>query len=149
MKHTALLIMIFMASCDSTYRTANVEEEIIALARQRSKAVVEGDINTLERILSPDFTYVNTSGKLLSRKAYLDSQVALGATPNSRWISQSLDSVTVKVLNSSVLITFRVKDRFIYENIEYSNDCRSTFLYQREAGSWKCVMGQTTEFSTE
>lgn len=144
-----LVFVILFVSCDSAYRTANVEEEIIALAKQRSKAVVEGDLKTLNEILSEDFTYVNTSGQLRSRKEYLDGQVALGATPNSRWISQTMDSIRVKVINSSALITFRIKDHFMYENVEYTNDCRSTFLYQRNAGKWKCVMGQTTEISSE
>lgn len=149
MKHAALILIILFSSCDSRNQALAVEEEIIALARKRSKAVVEGDINTLKEILSDSFTYVNTSGKLLSRKAYLDGQVSLAATPNSRWISQTIDSIQVKVVHSTALITFRINDRFVYDSVEYSNDCRSTFLYQREADAWKCVMGQTTEISSD
>lgn len=144
-----LLLIITLVSCESVTHDEQAEEEIVKLARKRSKAVVDGDIVTLDQILSDDFTYVNISGQLLSRKAYLEGQVSLGSS-NSRWISQTMDSITVKVIDATALITFRVNDRFIYDSVEYSNFCRSTFLYKQDTErNWKCVMGHTTKISTE
>lgn len=148
MTRNILLLAILLASCDAINRDQQVKDEIIALAKRRSEAVVKSDIKTLEEILDRDFTYVNTSGKFLSRKEYLAGQGLLG-NADSYWISQTMDSIDVKLVNSSALVTFRINDRFVFEKVEYSNFCRSTFLYERKNGKWSCVMGHTTQINDD
>jgi hypothetical protein len=139
------LIFLWLTACAGKEMA---EEEtasaIIALARLRSQAVVKSDTATLNSILDKDFRYINIFGESLSRAAYLKNNGSLGSD-SSHWISQDIDSIDVKVLNNSAVITFRVLDKFVYEGSPYENYCRSTFVYQRQGDVWKCIIGHTTK----
>jgi hypothetical protein len=138
-----LLVAATLFSCEFQPGTTEVEAKIISLAKERSKAVVESDTTTMSRILSKDFTYINIWGERLTRKDYLANNATLGE--GSNWISQDMDSISVKVSPSFAIITFRVNDRFNYQGTYQSNFCRSTFVYELQDDSWKCVMGHTTK----
>lgn len=138
-----LLFFVLLVSCQSQRTTAEIETEIIALAKKRSKAVVESDTATMSSILSSDFSYCNIWGERLTRKDYLANNATLGE--GSYWIAQDMDSISVRVSPSFAIISFRVNDRFNYQGEFQSNFCRSTFVYELQGGSWKCVMGHTTK----
>jgi hypothetical protein len=91
-----------------------------------------------------DFRYINISGESLSRDMYLKNNASLGSD-SSHWISQDIDSIVVRVINNSAVISFRVLDKFVYEGSPYENYCRSTFVYERQGDVWKCVIGHTTK----
>lgn len=138
-----LLLSATLFSCQSQSNTSVIEAKIIALAKQRSKAVVESDTVTMSSILSSDFTYVNIWGERLTREEYLANNASLGN--GSYWIAQDIDSINVKVTPSFAVISFRVNDRFNYQGTFTSNFCRSTFAYELQGDHWKCVMGHTTK----
>jgi hypothetical protein len=140
-----LLICLWLTACAEKEMT---EEEtasaIIAIARLRSQAIVKSDTATLNSILDNDFRYINISGESLSRAMYLKNNASLGSD-SSHWISQDIDSIVVRVINNSAVITFRVLDKFVYEGSPYENYCRSTFVYERQDDVWKCIIGHTTK----
>lgn len=140
-----LLIFLWLTACAGKEMA---EEEaasaIIALARLRSQAVVKSDTATLNSILDKDFRYINIFGESLSRAMYLKNNASLGSD-SSHWISQDIDSIDVRVLSNSAVITFRVLDKFVYEGSPSENYCRSTFVYERQGDVWKCIIGHTTK----
>lgn len=138
-----LALSAILFACQPEATTSELEAKIISLAKQRSKAVVESDTATMSGILSDDFTYVNIWGERLTRKEYLANNASLGE--GSYWIAQDIDSINVKVSRSFAIISFRVNDRFNYQGTVQSNFCRSTFVYELQGDSWKCVMGHTTK----
>ena len=141
-----LLISIFLFSCKPKISTVTDEKStIIALAKKRSQAVVKSDTATLNDILDQRFRYINISGQSLSRKDYLANNSSLGNDSASYWVSQDIDSIQVSMLDRTAVITFRVLDKFVYEGIPYENYCRSTFVYEKQATDWKCVLGHTTK----
>ena len=51
---------------------------VLEAAQRRSDALVAKDLDALDTLLHPNFTYVNTSGQVLSRQQYLDNYVIPG-----------------------------------------------------------------------
>jgi Domain of unknown function (DUF4440) len=141
--HALLLFAVTLFSCESQPTIPEIEAKIISLAKERSKAVVKSDTTTMSRILSKDFTYINIWGERLTRQQYLTNNASLGE--GSYWISQDMDSISVKASQSFAVISFRVNDRFNYQGAFQSNFCRSTFVYELQGDDWKCVMGHTTK----
>lgn len=122
----------------------NQESVLVALVKKRSMAVVNSDTAVLSDILAKDFRYVNIFGEIQSRERYLSNNASLGSD-SSRWISQDLDSIVVKIFDKTAIVTFRVLDKFVYEGVPAQNHCRSTFVYNLQGDSWKCLMGHTTK----
>lgn len=143
--YITLLICVLLTSGCSDKPDSSLETTIIDLARKRSQAVVKGDTATLNQILDRDFVYINTSGELLDRDNYLNGQVSF-RNDSSYWISQTIDSITVRPLNNrnAVVINFKIHDELMYEGTLYKNFCRSTFVYEKKGDDWKCLLGQTT-----
>jgi hypothetical protein len=141
-----LILATILFSCELNTSTVKDDEStIIALAKKRSKAVVESDSATLNDILDQRFRYINISGQSLSREDYLSNNSSLGNDSASYWVSQNIDSIQVSMLDRTAVITFRVLDKFVYEAIPYENYCRSTFVYEKQGAVWKCVLGHTTK----
>jgi hypothetical protein len=141
-----LILATILFSCELNTSTVKDDEStIIALAKKRSKAVVESDSATLNDILDQRFRYINISGQSLSREDYLSNNSSLGNDSASYWVSQNIDSIQVSMLERTAVITFRVLDKFVYEAIPYENYCRSTFVYEKQGAVWKCVLGHTTK----
>jgi hypothetical protein len=140
-----LILILLMIACTRKEKVReDVAPAIIELIKLRSQAVVKTDTATLDSILARDFRYINIFGESLSREEYLKNNASLG-NDSSRWISQGIDSIDVRVLNSSAVVTFRVLDKFIYEGVPYENYCRSTFVYELQDDAWKCILGHTTK----
>jgi hypothetical protein len=142
-------VSLVLAACGAaTDGDEQIRSEIIALARERSRAVVSSDTLTLGSILARDFRYINTFGEAMSRSRYLQGNASLG-NDSSRWISQEMDSITVKVLQNTAVVTFLVLDKFIYKGVPYENYCRSTFVYEKQGDTWKCILGHTTRIGND
>jgi hypothetical protein len=141
-----LILATILFTCELNTSTVKDDEStIIALAKKRSKAVVESDSATLNDILDQRFRYINISGQSLSREDYLSNNSSLGNDSASYWVSQNIDSIQVSMLERTAVITFRVLDKFVYEAIPYENYYRSTFVYEKQGAVWKCVLGHTTK----
>lgn len=143
---TLLAGAVAVLSCETnTSPKIDESEVLIALAKKRSQAVVKSDTATLGQILDSQFRYINISGENLSREQYLLNNSSLGNDTASYWVSQDIDSINVRVLDKTAVITFRVLDKFVYESIPYQNYCRSTFVYEKQGSEWRCLLGHTTK----
>lgn len=122
-----------------------LEQVIVERAQARSAALVRGDVHALTQILSDDFVYTNANGNVLDRPTYLETYVTSGA---GRFLAQTMEDVRVKVYGEAALLTCRVHDQFEYQGQRFESDYRSTFVYARQAGQWRCVAGQTTAIAS-
>jgi ketosteroid isomerase-like protein len=124
--------------------TDGSEQEIIELARARSGALVEKDLDTLTSLLAEDFVYTNADGVLLARNDYLTSYVD---TQGLVWSSQTLDELQVRHYGEAAVLTCRVHDVASASGSQFDAWFRSTFLYARLHGVWTCAAGHTTAIS--
>lgn len=118
-----------------------VEATIIGLARERSQALVSGDRQALRRLLADEFRYVNASGAVLDKQAYL---LAYVGAAEIRWTAQDLDEPIVQVHGDAAILACRVHDRGWFGDEPFDGWYRSLFVWVLRQGEWRCAAGQTT-----
>jgi ketosteroid isomerase-like protein len=115
--------------------------EVVEAATLRSQALVAGDVSAMAEILAPEFVYVNASGQVFTRDAYLHAYVG---SEFIKWQSQNLDEVQVLCYGDVAVLICRVRDQTIASD-QWSDDYyRSQFVYVKRDSRWQCVTGQTT-----
>jgi hypothetical protein len=124
----------------------SLEQVIVERARARSQALIHGDVPALTQILAEDFIYTNASGHVLDRPAYLQTYVTSGA---GRFLAQTMSAIRVQVYGEAAVLSCQVHDQIEYQGQRFESDYRSTFVYVRQAGQWRCVAGQTTAITPE
>jgi ketosteroid isomerase-like protein len=125
---------------ESDAGTRDIAALIERLARDRSRALIEGDIGALDRILAPAFVYTNASGEMTDKAAYLRRMT----NPSVKWISQDLSDVQVRLSGDTAVLTAAVHDRASFDGQPLDAKFRSTFVYVRNPSGWHCVAGHTS-----
>lgn len=116
--------------------------ELVRLARARSEALVRRDARALDRILADEFVYTNASGLVLDKADYLARYVE---SPDVQWMSQDLEGVEVRLLGDTAVVTLRVHDRARFGEQMLDARFRSTFVFARTPGGWRCLAGHSSE----
>ena len=117
-----------------------------ALVSARADALVRGDAERMREILAPDFTYTNASGVSCNLDEYVASYVG---SSELVWLSQEPSALLVRIYGEAAVVTLDVHDRATWRGEPFEGDFRSTFVYVRRGGAWRCVAGQTTTRSSE
>ncbi len=124
-----------------------IEQQIIAVVQARSAALVAGDVAALERILHPDFVYVNSQGHKTTRADYLGRFAHPDGGP--KWEQQELSEIEVHRHGDTAIVTCRVHDVANWGEYHLDAVFRSTFVYIQAAEGWRCVAGHTSEIAAE
>lgn len=119
-----------------------LEQLISELVQARSTALVQGDIPTLERLLHPDFVYVNAWGEVRDRASYLSRFADPANGP--KWERQEVSEVSVRVYSDCAVVTCRVHDVATWGDNKLDAEFRSTFVYVNTRSGWRCVQGHTS-----
>jgi hypothetical protein len=119
----------------------SLEQEILRLALERSRALVHKDSRALERLLADEFRYINASGILLTKAEYLHEYVE---SLEVRWTSQHVDDSVVQIYGETAVLTCRVHDQGQIGTEQFDAYYRSLFVWARQQSEWRCVIGQTT-----
>jgi hypothetical protein len=116
--------------------------EVLAVEALRVKALVDGDIATLDRITSSDYRHVESTGKVRTKDQFLRDLEQGGY----RFDSFVIDENQIRIFGDTAVVTGR-----------YHNDIRTKLglqptkhalhvrIYVREGGKWINVAHQATE----
>ncbi|HEX2619631.1 MAG TPA: nuclear transport factor 2 family protein [Phototrophicaceae bacterium] len=124
----------------------SIEAEIVERAQARSNALVAKDVPVMTASLTPDFSYINASGMLLTRDEYLEHYVA---SDSMRWHSQAIDEIAVRVYADFAVVICRVHDQGVVDGETFDGYVRSTLVWIRRGAIWYCASGHSTEIRTE
>jgi hypothetical protein len=81
-------------------RTGDGAKQVLAREQVRTAALEHSDVATLEQIMADDVTYIHASGKVDTKKSYLDA-IRSGQL---RYISWRPMTLHVRMLGSSAVI---------------------------------------------
>lgn len=123
----------------------NAKEEVVQLARRRSAAVVARDVRTMEAILSEEYVYTNSLGKVLRRADYLRNMT----DPDISWTSQDLKVEDVLIVGDTAVLVGAVHDKARFGAMVLDETFRTTHVFARTAAGWVCVAGHTSSISSE
>jgi uncharacterized protein (TIGR02246 family) len=110
-----------------------VEEEIIA-------AENHGDAATFERLLAPDWTFVNPGGGLFDKARY----VRLVRTDSLHAASYTVDSMSVRTYGDAAVVVYRSSVVGTFAGRDITSRRRRTTVLVKRDGQWLVVAQQST-----
>ena len=127
----------------STPRTANPKPDdpsfFEELEYRRTKALVERDLELVERLHSKNYQLITPSGRVFQRDQYLS---AIKEAPfYSNW---EIADFTCRVASNMAVV--RYKARLVFPSGKIIT-CWHTDTYEQFSGSWQAVWSQATEYS--
>lgn len=135
---TAGLVVACIASWVSPALAADAAESLRALNAEYDKALVNDDVQALDRIYSEDFTYTNFDGALRSRA----EQMAFVKAGKLGLTSGSSDEVRVRVYGDFAVITGRFNGVLGDGPGKVAFQERYTSAWLRRDGRWVLLVEQ-------
>ena len=122
---------------------ASAEEELKKLETNRAAAVVKGDVATLEKQTSDDYTLINMNGQM-SDKSQMVSAFKSGQT---KLTSDELSDMKVRVYGNTAVITGKADVKGTLGGRDATGQIMFTRVYVKKGGQWQSVAFQQTRVS--
>ncbi|HZZ06542.1 nuclear transport factor 2 family protein [Paraburkholderia sp.] len=118
-----------------------VQQEIIRLEQARCRALVEADIDSLQKIVSDDVVHVHANGKADNKAAYLamvEKQI--------RFLTASREKLDVRVYGDLAVATGRLDQAIEMKESAQRIDMHvmTTQVWAHREGGWQQVSFQAT-----
>jgi ketosteroid isomerase-like protein len=120
--------------------TDSVQEEIKKIELERNHAILTGDAAALDRMTSPDYTFINQRGELRTKTEILDGFKSGAFQYGSRDVSDLM----IRVYGNTAVVTGRAIQKGTENTKDYSGENRFTRVYVKQGGRWVSVALQVT-----
>jgi ketosteroid isomerase-like protein len=122
---------------------ANAEEELKKLETDRAAAVVKGDVATLEKQTSDDYTLINMNGQMSDKSQMVNAF----KTGQSKLTSDELSDMKVRVYGNTAVITGKADVNGTLGGKDATGQIMFTRVYVKKGGQWQSVAFQQTRVS--
>ena len=118
-----------------------VQQEIVRLEQARCRALVEADIDSLQKLVSDDVVHVHANGKADNKAAYLamvEKQI--------RFLTASREKLDVRVYGDLAVATGRLDQAIEMKESAQRIDMHvmTTQVWAQREGGWQQVSFQAT-----
>ena len=124
-------------------RAADVQEQLKKLEMDRSAAIVKGDVETLEKQTSDDYTLINMNGQM-SDKSQMVSAFKNG---QSKLTADDLSDLKVRVYGNTAVITGKADVKGTLGGNDATGQIMFTRVYVKKGGRWQSVAFQQTRIA--
>jgi ketosteroid isomerase-like protein len=124
---------------------ASVEEELKKLETDRAAAVVKGDVATLEKQTSDDYTLINMYGQMSGKSQMIDNF----KSGQTKLTSDDLSDMKVRVYGNTAVITGKADAAGTMAGKDVKGQIAFTRVYVKKGGSWQSVAFQQTLVSNQ
>jgi ketosteroid isomerase-like protein len=118
----------------------SAEGELLEAERRFTDAVLRGDVEALKRITGEEWVIIGADGKVMPREAFL-GVIASGALLHT---TMTFDEPRVRAYGDTGIVTTRTTTAGTYQGEPFSAKERSTDVFVRDRGQWKCVLTHLT-----
>ena len=122
---------------------ASTDEELKKLETDRAAAVVKGDVATLEKQTSDDYTLINMNGQM-SDKSQMVSAFKSGQT---KLTSDELSDMKVRVYGNTAVNHWQGRREGDPGGKDATGQIMFTRVYVKKGGQWQSVAFQQTRVS--
>src|SRR5881398_702010 len=119
---------------------ASVEEELKKLETDRAAAAVKGDVATLEKQTSDDYTFINLYGQMSDKSQMVDNF----RTGRTKLTSNEVSEMKVRVYGNTAVITGKADIAGTMAGKDTKGQIMFTRVYVKKGGSWQSVAFQQT-----
>jgi ketosteroid isomerase-like protein len=122
-----------------------MEEELLKLEEQFTAAIVRNDPEAIERFVTDDWIVINADGGIIDKERFL-GVIKSGTLTHE--LMQS-DDMRVRVYGDCAIVTALTRSRGKFMGQEFTTHERSTDVFVRLDGQWRCVLTQLTGFTKQ
>ncbi len=117
----------------------SLEQDILGVLQAKAAALVARDRAAFERLLHPDFCYVNSRGAVLGKDRYI-TQFTSGQL---KFESQTFENLSVHDYGAVAVCSVTVHDRITMSGSTSNATLLSMCVFERSPGGWRWCAGQT------
>jgi len=114
----------------------SVREELIGLANEWDREMVENDAEAIGRYMADDWTIIGPDGSVCDKAAFL-GLVKSGALSHD--VMES-DELKVRVYGAAAVVTSRGVSGGKYQGQAFREVERVSCVFVRQEGQWRCVL---------
>jgi ketosteroid isomerase-like protein len=118
-------------------------EQLITLEKESAQAFVSNDAEAIGRQMAEDWTIITPEGNVLDRSTFL---AIIKSGDLSHAVMEFAD-MEVRVYGSSAIVTARATSKGKFKGQQFSEVERSTDVFVKQGGNWKCVLTQLTRIA--
>ena len=123
-------------------RAETAEQAVMIAERVWSKALVAGDVATLERVMASDVTYGHASGKTDTKRTYIE-RIQSGAQQYKSF--QYDPGATVRIYGDTALVNAVAQVASVTDGKPNALHMRFLHVYVKKDGQWMLVAHQSAK----
>lgn len=121
----------------------NIHDELIALATEWDRAMVENDVDAIGRYMADDWTIIGSDGSVGDKASFL-ALVQSGVLTHD--VMESHD-MRVRLYGDAAVVISRGVSGGSYQGQSFRELERVSGVFVRDEGQWKCVLTHLSRLS--
>jgi ketosteroid isomerase-like protein len=121
-----------------------MEEELINVEEEFADAIMKNNPEKIGQFVTDDWIIINADGGIIERERFLEV-IRSGALTHEMMKS---DEMRIRVYEDSAVVSALTRSKGKFMGQEFTTHERSTDVFVRRAGQWRCVLTQLTGFKT-
>ena len=117
-----------------------MEEELLKVERGFVDAIAKNDLDAIERFVTDDWIIINADGGIVDRERFLEV-IKSGTLTHEMMESEDM---RVRVYGDSAVVSALTRSKGKFMGQEFTTHERSTDVFVRRDGQWRCVLTQLT-----
>ena len=120
-----------------------MDDELKEVHEARIRALVAGDLETLDRCVAEDLTYISPHGRVLGKQDVFNS------IREGRMVVQSMKvtDLTASQFGDSAILIYKASTKFSDDGTMVDGNVRGTNVYLRRQGLWQLYVSQQTSIA--
>ena len=120
-----------------------MEEELLKVEKGFVDAIAKNDLEAIERFVTDDWIIINADGGIIHRERFLGVIESAALTHEM----MESDDMRVRVYGDSAVVSALTRSKGKFMGQEFTTHERSTDVFVRRDGQWRCVLTQLTGFT--
>jgi ketosteroid isomerase-like protein len=117
-----------------------MEEELLKVEKGFVDAIAKNDLEAIERFVTDDWIIINADGGIIDRERFLEV-IKSGTLTHEMMESEDM---RVRVYGDSAVVSALTRSKGKFMGQEFTTHERSTDVFVRRDGQWRCVLTQLT-----
>jgi ketosteroid isomerase-like protein len=116
------------------------QEELMALEKESAHAFIRNDVEAIGRQMAEDWSIITPEGNILDRSTFL----GLIKSGDLSHEAMEFADTNVRVYGDAAVVTARATSKGRFRGQPFSELERSTDVFVKLGGQWKCVLTHLT-----
>jgi len=122
-----------------------MEEELVKVEKEFTDAIVKNNPEKIREFVTEDWMIINADGGIIEMERFLEV-IQSGALTHEMMES---DDMRVRIYGDTAVVSALTRSKGTFMGQEFTTHERSTDVFVRHDGKWRCVLTQLTGFKNQ